>query len=311
MTRSYYLKVMYLHLVLALPMHRIQFCILAGLSPVPLSPINACRYIAFLSQKLAFNSIKQYINVVRIMHLETGHGNPFHNSWHIDTLLKDANQVLGSSRKQKLPITPYILRQMFILVDFSSPLEVTFWASCLVAFFSFFRKSNLLVTNLESLNPDWHLCRRDASFSLDGVTLAVRWSKTIQYRQRILHIPIPRIQGSPLCPSQALILALRLCDAPPSAPLFTYMTPKGWLPLTGHTFQCKLHSFLTRLNIDPSDYSGHSFRRDGASFALECGLPTEVIKAQGDWASSAYESYVNPSWDMRKQLAETLGSHIK
>ena len=71
----------------------LQFCILAGLSPVSLSPINACRYIAFLSQKLAFNSIKQYINDVRIMHLETGHGNPFHNSWHIDTLLKGAKRV--------------------------------------------------------------------------------------------------------------------------------------------------------------------------------------------------------------------------
>ena len=174
-----------------------QFCLLAGLSPVPLSHSNACRYIAFLSQKLAFNCIKQYINVVRIMHLETGHDNPFHKSWHIDTLLKGAKRVLGVSQKQKLPITPDILHQLFLLVDFSAPLEVTFWASCLVAFFSFFRKSNLLVKNMESFNPRLHMCRRDATFSLDGVTLAVRWSKTIQYRQRILHIPLPRIQDSP------------------------------------------------------------------------------------------------------------------
>ena len=288
----------------------LHFCNLGGLAPVPLSHDNACQYVAFLSNKLAFNSIKQYINVVRIMHLESGHANPFNNSWHIDMLLKGTKRVLGVLQKQKLPITPDIFRRMFTLVNFSTPVEVTFWASCLVAFFSFFRKSNLFVTNLESFNPKLHLCRRDATFSSEGVTLTVRWSKTIQYRQRTLHIPLPHIPNSPLCPSQTLLLALRLCMAPPCAPLFTYPTLTGWLPLTVHTFQSKLHSYLSRLNINPSEYSGHSFRRGGASFALECGLPTEVIQAQGDWTSNAYENYICPSQDMRRQLAATLGSHI-
>lgn len=288
-----------------------RFCTLADISPVPLSQENACRYIAFLSEKLAFSSIKQYINVVRMLHLEAGHVNPFLNCWHIDVLLKGTKRVLGVSTKQKLPITLGILRRMFKLVDLSSPLDVTFWASCLVAFFSFFRKSNLLIKNMESFNPKLHLCRRDATFSQDGVTLAVHWSKTIQYRQRILHIPLPRVPDSPLCPSQALIFSLRLCNSPGCGPLFTYPTRNGWLPLTVQVFQSKLVTFLSSLGINPSDYSGHSFRRGGASFALECGLPTEIIKAQGDWASNAYENYVNPSWEMRRHLAATLGSNVK
>ena len=72
----------------------LQFCDLAGLNPVPLSQANACRYIAFLSQRLAYNSVKLYINVVRIMHLEAGHANPFSNSWIVDTLLKGTKRVL-------------------------------------------------------------------------------------------------------------------------------------------------------------------------------------------------------------------------
>jgi len=288
-----------------------HFCALAGISPVPLSQENACRYIAFLSGKLAFNSLKQYLNVVRILHLEAGHVNPFHNCWHIDMLLKGTKRVLGAAIKQKLPITPQILRRMFKLVNFSSPLDVTFWAACLVAFFSFFRKSNLLAKNMESFNPQLHLCRQDASFTQDGVTLAVRWSKTIQYRQRTLHIPLPRVPDSPLCPSQALLLSLRLCNSPRDGPLFTYTASNGWLPLTAQEFQGKLISYLSLLGINPSEYSGHSFRRGGASFALECGLPTEVIKAQGDWSSNAYESYINPSLEMRRHLAATLGNYVK
>ena len=131
------------------------------------------------------------------MHLEAVHANPFQGSWHIDMLLKGTKRVLGTAHKQKLPITPAILRQLFKQIDFTLPLEVTFWAACLVAFFSFFRKSNLLVKSITSFDSNLHLCRQDATFTEDGVSLAVRWSKTIQYRQRILHIPLPRIPGSP------------------------------------------------------------------------------------------------------------------
>ena len=296
---------------------------------MPLSQANACRYIAFLSQRLAYkyNSVKLYINVVRIMHLEAGHANPFSNSWIVDTLLRGTKRVLGAAQKQKLPITPQILLSLFPLIDFSSSFDVTFWAACLVAFFSFFRRSNLLVKSLSSFDPHPHLCRRDASFSSEGVTLEDRWSKTIQYRERVLYVPLPRIPNSPLCSSQALLLSLRLPNSPLCSsqalllslrlsispidgPLFTFSGPRGWVPLSGNLFNQKLLQLLARLNLDPSLYSGHSFRRGGASFALECGLPTEVIQAQGDWASNAYQLYVTPSLLLRQKLATVLGERI-
>ena len=45
-----------LHMLRKLYQH---FCALGDINPVPLSQDNACRYIAFLSQKLAYTSIKQ------------------------------------------------------------------------------------------------------------------------------------------------------------------------------------------------------------------------------------------------------------
>ena len=187
-------------------------------------------------------------------------------------LLKGTKRVLGAAHKQNLPTTAAILRQLFKQIDFTLPLEVTFWAACLVAFFSFVRKSNLLVKSITSFDSNLHLCRGDATFSEDGVSLAVRWLKTIQYRQRILHIPLPRIPGSPLCPAQTLIPALRLCNSTPSAPLFTYPTRNGWLPLTVQVFQDKFHKYLGKLNLNPSDYSGHSFRRGGHPLPWNVGF---------------------------------------
>ena len=112
----------------------LHFCDLAGLQPVPLSQNNARRYIAFLSGKCSYTSIKAYINVVRIMHLEAGFKNPFANSWAVDTLLKGAKRVLGTATRQTLAITPSLLFSIFSLIFFSSPFDTTFWAACLVDF---------------------------------------------------------------------------------------------------------------------------------------------------------------------------------
>ncbi|CAC5393969.1 unnamed protein product [Mytilus coruscus] len=60
--------------------------------------------------------------------------------------------------------------------------------------------------------------------------------------------------------------------------------------------------------INSSQYSGHSFRRGGASFALECGLPGEVIQAHGDWRSDAYKAYLDPSLSYRHQVMHAFAT---
>ena len=64
------------------------------------------------------------------------------------------------------------------------------------------------------------------------------------------------------------------------------------------------------MGIDSSKYSGHSFRRGGASFALECGVPVDLIQSQGDWRSNAYQSYIDPSLQFRQSVANTLGNYF-
>ena len=43
-----------------------------------------------------------------------------------------------------------------------------------------------------------------------------------------------------------------------------------------------LRAFLCQLGIDASQYAGHSFKRGGASFAHQAGLPVDMIKLLGD-----------------------------
>ena len=287
----------------------LDFCNTLSIRPVPISQSDLGRYIAHLSRRLAFCSIRQYLNAVRIVHLKAGEKNPLENNWYVNSILKGVKRVKGDVTKQKLPITLDILKGVFLSLDLKNQLDRTFWAACLVAFFSFFRKSNLLVESHIVFDPTRHLCASDVHFTTDGAILTVRWSKVIQFRQRTLQVPLPKIPNSPFCPSTAL-LQLMLDNPAPSSPvpLFRY----SWgganhVPLTQKRFTDKLRYCLQGLGIPSSDYSSHSFRRGGASFGLQCGLTSDLIKLQGDWSSNSYERYLQPSFELRKQVSKTLG----
>ena len=285
-----------------------QFCTKVKVSPLPISQTNLGRYIAYLSRRLSFSSVRQYLNVVRLLHLEAGLANPLEKNWYVQSILKGVKRVKGNTVNQKLPITLDILIGIFTKLNLTESFDRCFWSACLVAFFSFFRKSNLLVQSLAVFDPAKHLCATDAQFNPKGVVLTVRWSKVIQFRERILLIPLPHIPKSPFCPSTSLLTLLLDCPAPGSpTPLFRYRQGKNIVVLTQDVFTIKLRECLQELGYQAREFSGHSFRHGGASFGLQCGLPPDLIKLQGDWSSNAYERYLQPSFNLRQEVAYKLG----
>lgn len=80
----------------------LQFCNELKISPVPLSQENLGRYIAFLSRRLCFNSVKQYLNIVRLMHLEAGLQNPLEKNWYVTSILKGVRRVKGDASVQQV-----------------------------------------------------------------------------------------------------------------------------------------------------------------------------------------------------------------
>lgn len=150
-----------------------------------------------------------------------------------------------------------------------------------------------------------HLCTSDVHFTTEGAILTVRWSKVIQFRQRTLQVPLPKIPYSTFCPSTAL-LQLMLDNPVPSSPVPSFRYSWGGanhVPLTQKRFSDKLRCCLRALGIPSSDYSSHGFRTGGASFGLQCGLTSDLIKLQGNWSSNLYERYLQPSFELRKQVS--------
>ena len=137
-----------------------------------------------------------------------------------------------------------------------------------------------------------------------GGTLRIRASKTLQFQQRSLTIPLPGIPGSPLCPVAALQSHLRFSSVRAHSPLFSVISPKSQrlFPITYRHFV--LSTTTSAIGLVPAHYSPHSFRRGGASFAFKCNVPAQLIHRQGDWQSDAHLTYLNMFLE-QKQLAVT------
>ena len=256
-----------------------------GYSPVPVQPDHLLQYAAFLARSLKAASVRNYLNIVGLLHKEFGLPNPLLNNWPLKSLLTGINRVKGLTLNQKQPITPELLLRLHSNLDPTMSLDASFWAICLVAFYGIFRKSHLLPTAASQFNPLKQLTKADFKIFPWGTLITIRWSKTIQFRERVVEIPLPAIPDSI---KLAITKAFRFTSptSTRASQAFNWVDDSGVLHVfTYSSFVSKLRHHLSSLGVDPKLYAGHSFRRGGASFAYQSGVPIELIKALGDWHS--------------------------
>jgi len=215
---------------------------------------------------------------------------------------------------QKLPITPSLLLRLHATLNFTKSFDSSFWAICLVAFYGLFRKSHLLPMSAQKFDSSKQLTKSDFKFFPWGTLITIRWSKTIQFRERVVDIPLPCIPGSKLCPTTAVIHAFHFTNSTAAnSQAFAWydnsLSPKTHI-FTYNLFISKLRDHLTSMGINPQSYAGHSFRRGGASFAYQSGVPLELIKALGDWRSDTILIYLTMPLSIRLRSANMLCKSI-
>jgi hypothetical protein len=261
--------------------------------PTPADQTTLKCYVAFLARTLNPSSIPGYLNVVRILHLNAGLPNPLLDNWELDMVKRGVRRRLGRPPLQKLPITLKILREIHQLLDLSFSADLVSWAACLVCFYGLLRKSTLLQKTGHDITQNYLLRSDVVGLCLSSFLLKVRFSKTIQFGQRLLTIPYVAGADESVCPVSVLILLLGRNPLPGSVSLFSYCLGQKIMSLTHASFVLKLRQLLARLNYRPSDYSGHSFRRGGCTFCFEAGIDIMEIKLRGDWKSQAFERYLH------------------
>lgn len=256
----------------------LKFCDKLCIAPVPVDEHTVALYATYLGRTLKPSSVRQYINIVRLLHLECGLGHPFKDSWVVKSTIRGMQRCKGCAVNRKAPVTPEILLSLKSKLSPNSKKDCVFWATCLLLFFGLLRKANVLHDT--RFDPGKQLCRRNFVVGTDGeLTVLVHWTKTIQFRERALRIRLPRLAPSDLCPVSAVVRAFQF---DPSA-----RPDSQALPLRAADFNARLKK------LAGPDISSHSFRRGGATHALSVGIPGEIIKVWGDWKSNAYLAYLD------------------
>ena len=144
-----------------------------------------------------------------------------------------------------------------------------------------------------------------------GLLVNFKRTKTIQFGERRLHIPLLPIKGCPLCPVTVFQRMLELVPASHNSPLFLLPVNEHPRILTKSKFIAEFRKILRLAGIsDASNYRGHSFRRGAASWAFNSGVPGELIQLYGDWSSDAYKVYLEFDLQSKLRLAQQLRSSM-
>ena len=106
--------------------------------------LTLLRYVTFLSCTLSPSSIPNYLNIVRLIYLQYGYPNPLENEllkFQYSLLIRGIKRASNkAATRPKLPITPSVLKEIRKQLTLTDSFDATFWAACLVAFYSFLEK---------------------------------------------------------------------------------------------------------------------------------------------------------------------------
>jgi len=135
----------------------------------------------------------------------------------------------------------------------------------------------------------------------------------MQLGQRTVTVPLVAIPYSHLCPVAAISRAFSL--TPGTGPFDQAFCWRDSHQCSNRIFVYRdfmscLNSFLSCQGINPSGFGTHSFRRGGASFALEAGVSIDSIAVMGDWKSDALYLYLHMPISQRLQAQHSMASHI-
>ena len=280
----------------------VYFSTYFGLNTLPAAPMDLCMFMELMSKTCGYGHIKNVLSGICYLHYTTGHKFPTDSVW-LDDTLQGLKRRLKGTPKQVLPINPVILRRMYQFVDLSSTKDLAMWVGCLVAFFTLFRKANLCPRS-HQFDPSTVLTRDDLVIDEDGqrILVFVNFSKTNQYSRRRRCIPIPCNEDPALDLFSHVKLLYSKVKAEDDSPAMSFST-KGFL--THNTFTVKLKYWLSKAGLDPAMFSGHSFRRGGASYLYSIGGSTLMVQVMGDWRSQVFTRYLFLTMDDR-QAAQSL-----
>ena len=285
----------------------IFFCLYFDFPIYPAHVQHLIFFLEFNSQTSKYEHLKHLLYCVKYLHMCKDIPFPT-GSFELETTLQGLKRRLSGTVNQVLPITPEILKKIYEKLNMNKLADLAVWCSFLVTFYCLLRKANS-VPETPDYDVDKILARKHVRFDHSNrmVLIFVGWSKTNQFGNRDLVVPVPANDDP------ALDLYRHICS------LFTRVRVSGERPafsfsnkhfVSYTSFTSRLKSLLLSAGVDPAQYSGHSFRRGGATYLHSLGATPLEIQASGDWQTMVFTRYLHLSLEDRWRSQQLMADAI-
>ena len=287
------------------------FCIKFGRPICPTDRDTLMSFAQLMSYTVGYDHIKNLFAAVKFMHRALDQPFP-EDDFQVTSTLKAIKRLLAGTPYQTLPITPEILIKMYLFVDLSDPEQLATWSSYLTGFCCLLRKSNIVPASLNKFDPKTGLSRSKIAVLTDRdiALVYLNWSKTNQFGNSQVVIPMVANSVKALDPVYHLRELFNQFDLPDHLPAFSFVKNGQIRCVTYSKFTTDLRKLLDKAGFRSKSYSGHSFRRGGATYLYRLGADPLLIQASGDWKSDCYQRYVFLSLEQRleAQIKMSTGS---
>ena len=275
----------------------VTYCVYFSRPVLPATSSSVIPYLELMSITVTYSHLKHLLSALKFFHLTRGFTFPEHD-FDINNTLHGLKRRIAHTPHQALPLTPTILRELFRSLDMRKDKDRALWCSYLVTFYCLFRKSNSVPKSANNLDLKRTLLSKHIHVDTRNnvVYVHVTFAKTIQFGNRDLVIPIPGNSDPALDPVRHLHALFTRVPSPPDTPAFTFKSNNF---ITYSSFTTSLKKLLGMAGYNPSLYTGHSFRRGGASFLFKLGASILQIQASGDWSSQCFVRYLHVSEEER------------
>lgn len=262
--------------------------------PVPASVDSICLYITYLTDSLKYSTICNYVSAVWTLHELMGVNPPAKGHFLVKCTMMGARRLLGDYVLSAEPLLPDDLVSMYAHLNHTDLRDLIFWAAICLMFRCLLRVGHVT----KSVHC---VCRKDLLLTKYGLCLTLRSSKTIQFAEREVLIPVIASRGSVLCPVYWIKKYLARVNVKSEEPLF--IIPGSRSAMSYKWFSSRLSTLLASSGL-VGNYTSHSLRRGAATYLSRIGLPLHDIKTFGDWRSLSVLLYL--SGDIKTRLIKDV-----
>ena len=259
------------------------------LVPLPTNQDTVVCFLEFMGRTSGYQHLKHLLSSVKFLHDALDKPFPT-NSFQIDMTMQGLKRRLAKVPFRVLPLSPLVLKSIFYHLDMSRLEDRALWCSYLCSFYGLLRKSSAVPASA-NFDVQKTLVRRNVHVDLDNnmVYIYLGHGKTNNFCTRDVIIPVPGNNDPAMDPVRHLHALFSSVDVHEDAPAFSYSQNHF---INYNSFTSRLKTLLKKAGFDPALYSGHSFRRGGASFLHTCGGTALMVQQSGDWSSQCFTRYL-------------------